>query len=237
MSSRSGTGARTGPDDVDPSVAAVEAAISDLFRLANDPRNRAARQERAGTDLSTTALEMLRRVDDGGPLTVSRAAEVMGLSLATTSRTLAELERRALVVRSGDPDDGRVARFETQVVAADGSRADADVERIGGFIAMSGGQYLTYKPEVKSLAVLPRQPPGWLVAMAQEMDQATEGHVHAAVTRGELDASLRDPAFALLAGDFLDRAAGGGEPPLPAVPRHLARLYPRPLAPILPSDL
>jgi DNA-binding MarR family transcriptional regulator len=94
-------------------VAAVEAAIADLFRLANDPRNREARQARAGSDLSATALEMLRRVDDGGPITVSKAAEVMGLSLATTSRTLADLERRALVVRSGDPDDGRVARFAT----------------------------------------------------------------------------------------------------------------------------
>jgi DNA-binding MarR family transcriptional regulator len=110
MSSRSDQGPRA---EVDPSVAAVEAAIADLFRLANDPRNRAARQERAGSDLSATALEMLRRVDDGGPLTVSRAAEVMGLSLATTSRTLADLERRDLVVRRGDPDDGRVARFET----------------------------------------------------------------------------------------------------------------------------
>ncbi len=98
---------------IDPSVAAVEASIADLFRLANDPRNRAARQERAGSDLSATALEMLRRVDDSGPITVSKAAEVMGLSLATTSRTLADLERRELVVRSGDPDDGRVARFET----------------------------------------------------------------------------------------------------------------------------
>jgi DNA-binding MarR family transcriptional regulator len=94
-------------------VAAVEAAIADLFRMANDPRNREARQVRAGSDLSATALEMLRRVDDGGPITVSKAADVMGLSLATTSRTLADLERRELVVRSGDPDDGRVARFVT----------------------------------------------------------------------------------------------------------------------------
>jgi hypothetical protein len=64
-----------------------------------------------------------------------------------------------------------------------------------------------------------------------------EGHVHAGVPRGEVDATLRDPAFALLAADFLVRAAGGGDPPLPAVPRDLARLYPRPLAPVLPSEL
>lgn len=64
-----------------------------------------------------------------------------------------------------------------------------------------------------------------------------EGHVHAAVSRGEADAALRDPAFALLAEDFLERAAGSGEPPLPAVPRDLARLYRRPISPVLPSEL
>ncbi|HKY17152.1 MAG TPA: MarR family transcriptional regulator [Microthrixaceae bacterium] len=101
------------PSAVDPSVRAVESAIADLFRMANDPRNRDARREQAGTDLSATALEMLRRVDDRGPITVSKAAELMGLSLASTSRTLAELERRGLLDRRGDPDDGRVARYES----------------------------------------------------------------------------------------------------------------------------
>jgi DNA-binding MarR family transcriptional regulator len=103
---------RTAPT-VDPAVAAVEDSIADLFRMANDPAMRRARQRRSGTELSTTALEMLRRVDDVGPIAVSKASEIMGLSLASTSRTLAELERKGLLVRSGDPDDGRVAMFDT----------------------------------------------------------------------------------------------------------------------------
>lgn len=97
---------------VDEPVAVIEAAIADLFRMANDPRMRTARQRRAGVDLSATALEVLRRVDDLGPLAVTAVADVVGLSLASTSRTLAELERRGLLERRGDPDDGRVARFE-----------------------------------------------------------------------------------------------------------------------------
>ena len=113
------TGVSSGPTvqrpdrAVDPAVAAVEEAIADLFRMANDPSMRRARQRRSGTDLSATALEMLRRVDDLGPIAVSKASEVMGLSLASTSRTLAELERLGLLVRSGDPADGRVAKFDT----------------------------------------------------------------------------------------------------------------------------
>jgi DNA-binding MarR family transcriptional regulator len=98
---------------VDPAVVAVESAIAELFRMANDPTMRRARIQRSGTDLSTTSLEMLRRVDDLGPIAVSKASEVMNLSLASTSRTLAELERQGLLERSGDPDDGRVARYET----------------------------------------------------------------------------------------------------------------------------
>jgi hypothetical protein len=65
-----------------------------------------------------------------------------------------------------------------------------------------------------------------------------EGHVHAPVSRGEMEATLREPAFGLLAESFLDRAAaGGGEPPLVAIPRDTARLYRRPLSPILPAEL
>jgi hypothetical protein len=64
-----------------------------------------------------------------------------------------------------------------------------------------------------------------------------EAHVHSAVSLGETRALLRDPVFALLTERFLDLATRGSEPPLPAMPRDLARLYRRPLAPVLPSDL
>ena len=64
-----------------------------------------------------------------------------------------------------------------------------------------------------------------------------QGAVHARVSRGSMRETLRDPVFRLLAGNFLERAASGDEPPLPAIPGDLARLYPRPLGPVLPSDL
>jgi len=64
-----------------------------------------------------------------------------------------------------------------------------------------------------------------------------EGHVHAAVSRGEVDATLHNPAFTMLAGDFLGRAAGSGEAPMPAIPRELTPLYRRPISPVLPGQL
>ncbi|HVN39300.1 MAG TPA: hypothetical protein VMW19_14120 [Myxococcota bacterium] len=64
-----------------------------------------------------------------------------------------------------------------------------------------------------------------------------EGHVHAAVSLGDADATLRDPAFVALAADFLQRAAGGGEEPLPAISRAFTPLYRRPASPVLPAEL
>jgi DNA-binding MarR family transcriptional regulator len=97
----------------DPTVIAVEAAIADLYRLANNPEIHRARQRRLGTDLSRTELEALRRVDDLGPIGVTKVSEVLGLSLAATSRMLARLDHEGYLERRGDPDDGRVARYAT----------------------------------------------------------------------------------------------------------------------------
>jgi len=97
----------------------IEAAIAELYRLANSPVSHRARQRRLGTDLSRTELEALRRVDELEVATVTTMSEVLGLSLAATSRTLARLEDEEYLVRRADPDDGRVVRFET---TAKGSR-------------------------------------------------------------------------------------------------------------------
>ena len=83
---------------------------------------------------------------------------------------------------------GQVARFRTGIVAADGSTLDAEVVRIGPFIAMSDGGYLNYLPSVKKLQLLARQPAGWLRGLAQDLQDAQSGYVEAGVdpSRGVL---------------------------------------------------
>jgi biopolymer transport protein ExbB len=85
-------------------------------------------------------------------------------------------------------ETGRVARFRTGIVAGDGSRQEAEVVRIGPFIAMAGGKYLSYLPGEKALSLLPRQPPGWLTDLSEGVQEAREGYVEAAVdpSRGVL---------------------------------------------------
>jgi len=90
---------------------------------------------------------------------------------------------------------GQVAKFQAEVVATDGARAPTSVVRVGPFIAMSDGKYLTYKPEVKVLAVLPRQPPSWLTKMAANVQAAQSGYVESAV----------DPSRGVLLGLYVER--------------------------------
>jgi DNA-binding MarR family transcriptional regulator len=106
-------------------VTAVEAAITDVFRLAASRRLHQARQERSGVKLSRTGWEFLRRVDDLGPIRVSQLAELLDLSLPVTSRALQRLEDEGLVVRQSDPADGRATRF---VATAQGAQARARIQ-------------------------------------------------------------------------------------------------------------
>lgn len=107
-------------------VAAVEAAITDLFRLASSRRLHKARQLRSGVDLSRTGWELLRRVEDLGPIRGSQLAELMDLSLPVTSRALQRLEDDGLVARRADPVDGRATRF---VATRAGAEARARIQQ------------------------------------------------------------------------------------------------------------
>jgi DNA-binding MarR family transcriptional regulator len=104
-------------------VGAVEAAITDLFRLAGSRRLHRARQERSGT--ARSGWEFLRRVDDLGPIRVSQLAGLLDLSLPVTSRALQRLQDDGLVARQPDPRDGRASRF---VATERGRRARESIQ-------------------------------------------------------------------------------------------------------------
>ena len=109
----------TAPEAPDPAVTEIEAAMTELFRLASSRRVHAERQRRSRTTLSRTEWELLRRVDDLGPLRVRDLADLVDLSPAVTSRALAALEHDGLVVRADAPGDRRGVTFRS---TARGSR-------------------------------------------------------------------------------------------------------------------
>ncbi|MEX2207228.1 MAG: MotA/TolQ/ExbB proton channel family protein [Myxococcota bacterium] len=111
-----------------------------------------------------------------------------GLGKAKELPSIAELERLWYEIQREMTESGQVVRFRTTIVDADGKPQDAEVVRIGGFIAMSEGRYLSYLPSVGSLSVLSRQPGADLVSFARNLQAAKAGYVAAAVdpSRGVL---------------------------------------------------
>jgi biopolymer transport protein ExbB len=106
-----------------------------------------------------------------------------------------ELERMWFELQREMTESGQVAVMHLPIVELDGSRKDADVVRIGPFIAMSDGRYLNYIPEEKVFAVLSRQPPGEFTKAARNLQDAKSGSVIAAV----------DPARGVLLNLYVER--------------------------------
>jgi biopolymer transport protein ExbB len=99
-----------------------------------------------------------------------------------------ELERLWFELQREMTETGRVVRFRTKLVESDGTAVDADVVRIGAFVASSGGRYLNYMPTLGSLSVLARQPSSDLVELASNVERANSGVATAAIdpSRGAL---------------------------------------------------
>ncbi len=110
----------------------------------------------------------------------------MGKAKALPS--IEQLERLWFEIQREMTESGQVVRFKTKIVEADGTPREAEVVRIGGFLAMADGRYLTYLPSVGTLSVLSRQPSTGLTKLASGLQAAQTGYVEAAIdpSRGVL---------------------------------------------------
>jgi len=110
------------------------------------------------------------------------------LGKAKSLPSIEELERLWFEIQREMTESGRVTRFPSRIVDANGVSTEAEVVRIGGFVAMSEGRYLNYLPSVGALGVLSRQPPAALTRFAEALQAAETGYVQTAVdpSRGVL---------------------------------------------------
>lgn len=74
-------------------------------------------------------------------------------------------------------ESGKVARFDAEVISAEGLAGQAEVVRVGVFNVISDDQFLQYIPESTSLQVLARQPAGRFRSLAGGLSAATSGVV------------------------------------------------------------
>lgn len=83
-------------------------------------------------------------------------AQSMGKSSKLAS--IEEIERVWFELQREMTESGKVTRFTTKVVAADGEQLSKEVVRVGWFALIADGQYLDYNGITGNINELPRQP-------------------------------------------------------------------------------
>jgi biopolymer transport protein ExbB len=87
-----------------------------------------------------------------------RSEQMQALAQSETQPTIAEIEALWLLLQQEMTEAGKISRFETAVVAADGTAVVRPVLRVGTFSAFSNDGFLRYIPETGELLALSRQP-------------------------------------------------------------------------------
>ena len=102
--------------------------------------------------------------------------------------SLEDLRKLQLVLLEEMAESGQVARFNAEITDASGQKSPGEVVRVGAFVLVHDGKFLTHSAETGALQILPRQPAGRYQGMAEDLQQADSGVVRMAVdpSRGQL---------------------------------------------------
>lgn len=117
-----------------------------------------------------------------------RDAFVSGLAKSKELPSIEELERLWFEMQREATESGKVVKYKGKVVLADGQPEEMEVVRVGPFNAVADGNYTTYLPSEKQLAILSRQPGSPYSGLADDLMDASEGYQEMTVdpTRGVL---------------------------------------------------
>ena len=117
-----------------------------------------------------------------------RSALADELAQASGLPSMGDLTNLYVLLLEEMAESGKVVRFNTDVITADGRTTPAEVIRVGVFNVISGSDYLRFEPQTASLQVLARQPARRFSSLAEGLSTATSGVVPMAVdpSRGNL---------------------------------------------------
>lgn len=129
-------------------------------------------------------------------------------SMGSTSKlaSIEEIERLWFELQREMTQSGKVAKFEREVVLANGDKAITEVIRVGGFNLVANGRYLEYIDETGSVAELIRQPSSRFINSAEALTE----------NQGQLVAFALDPTggsilnLLVQAPDIVERIEQGG---------------------------
>ncbi len=106
---------------------------------------------------------------------LTQLAETLGSTSKLAS--MDEIERLWFELQREMTESGKVVRFPTTVITADGEEVEEEVVRVGTFNIISDGKYLQFIPETGNVLELPRQPQGRFVSTTKDVFGATSGAV------------------------------------------------------------
>ncbi len=112
---------------------------------------------------------------------VGRSELVNELAQAQGLPSIGDLTNLYVLLLEEAAESGRVVRFDSEIVNAEGITVPAEVIRVGVFNVISGADFLRYETQDGSLQVLARQPAGRFTSLAEGLSEASEGIVPMAV--------------------------------------------------------
>ncbi|MDE0679642.1 MAG: MotA/TolQ/ExbB proton channel family protein [Gammaproteobacteria bacterium] len=131
---------------------------------------------------------------------------VRGMAEAKELPSLEDLRGLQLMLLEEMAQSGQVVRFDAEITDPSGQTSAGNVIRVGAFNLIHDGKFLTRDDGTGALQILPRQPAGRYLSMAEDLGEATAGPVEMAVdpTRGQLLGML------IQAPDLGERLQQGG---------------------------
>jgi biopolymer transport protein ExbB len=104
-----------------------------------------------------------------------REEVLRSLAAAKELPTTRELEELWIGLQTEMTESAKVSTFETVVAQLDGSEVSTSVTRIGNFNLVSEQGYLIYHPETKQIQPLGRQPSGYVLNSAADLQAESAG--------------------------------------------------------------
>ncbi|MEQ2353901.1 MotA/TolQ/ExbB proton channel family protein [Pseudoalteromonas piscicida] len=132
-------------------------------------------QQVAGDSSNKFATSVVSAEIKGRDDYMTELAKKMG----STSRlaSIEDIEKVWFEMQREMTEQGKVSRFNTEVIVAGGAKQNKEVLRVGAFNLIADGKYLTYNNDTQTLSELTRQPASRFTSTAGELQNAKTGSV------------------------------------------------------------
>ncbi|MCQ8878324.1 MotA/TolQ/ExbB proton channel family protein [Pseudoalteromonas shioyasakiensis] len=113
----------------------------------------------------------------------SKFMDELAVKMGSTSNlaSIEDIEKVWYELQREMTEQGKVTRFNTDVIVEGGAKAQQEVVRVGAFNLISNGKYLEYNAATNTISQLTRQPVARFTATAEELQNTDSGVVQFAL--------------------------------------------------------